>query len=225
MRILSSPVTFAALATSLLAALGGCSNNGLGANFEGDVVMQTTRPNSPPTTMTIKAKGDNIRIELPTPDGKTESAIYSSQQNKLVVLLDAQKLAMDLDMGAPGAPTANTDSRTSAVEKSGKSETIAGISCDDYVVKDPSGSRTETCVAKGLPYLDLDALRHGSTSSSWNRDMRANKTFPLRSVEYDASGKEISRAEVTSVKKEKLDDALFQVPADYKHMPAPQRAR
>jgi hypothetical protein len=53
--------------------------------------------------------------------------------------------------------------------------------------------------------------------------MRANKTFPLRSVEYDASGKEVSRAEVTSVTKEKLDDALFVVPADYKHMPAPMR--
>jgi hypothetical protein len=218
MRTLPTSLTLLALTS-----LSACSNNGFGSNFEGEVVMKTTRATGPAGTMTIKAKGDDLRIEIPTPDGKVAAAIYSAKQNKMSVLLDAQKMAMDMDMGAPGAPTPNTDSKTSAVEKTGKSETIAGVTCDDYVVKDPSGTRTETCVAKGLPYLDLDALRHGGATSSWSRDMRANKTFPLRSVEYDASGKELSRAEVTSVTKEKLDDALFQVPADYKHVAAPTR--
>jgi hypothetical protein len=137
-----------------------------------------------------------------------------------VALLDAQKMAMDMDLGAPGAPAPNTDSRTSAVEKTGKKETIAGLTCEDWVVKDPSGSRTETCVVQGLAFLDLDTLRHGNNGSSWSREMRANKTFPLRSVEYDSSGKELSRAEVTAVTREKLDDALFQVPATYTHIPA-----
>jgi len=219
----TKPVSSSLSFSFSLLLLAGCSNSGFGSNFEGEVAMKTTRPSGAPATMTIKAKGDNLRIDIPTPDGRTASAIYTGQQNKMVVLLDQQKMAMDMDMGAPGAPTPNTNAKTSAVEKTGKSETVAGIGCDDYVVKDPSGSRTETCIAKGLPYLDLDALRHGTTGSSWSRDMRANKTFPLRSVEYDASGKEVSRAEVTSVTKEKLDDALFVVPADYKHMPAPMR--
>jgi hypothetical protein len=52
--------------------------------------------------------------------------------------------------------------------------------------------------------------------------MRAKKTFPLRSVEYDKSGKELTRAEVTEVKKEKLDDSEFVVPADYAHVPMGQ---
>ena len=207
------------LCLSLL-GLAACSNSSL-TNFEGEVAMKTTRPNAQPTVMTIKAKGDNLRIEIPGPDGKTASAIYSSQQNKMTVLVDDQKMAMDMDLGAPGAPQPNTDSRTSAVEKTGKKETIAGVTCEDWVVKDPSGSRTETCVAQGLPYLDLEALRRGG-GSSWSRDMRANKTFPLRSVEYNPSGAEVSRAEVTAVTKEKLDDALFQVPADYKRIAAPQ---
>jgi hypothetical protein len=33
------------------------------------------------------------------------------------------------------------------------------------------------------------------------------------------AGKELTRAEVTSVKKEKLDDSLFVVPEGYAHMP------
>jgi len=204
------------------AALGlaACNGNGFGANFEGEVAMQTTRANGPASTMTIKAKGDKLRLEMPGPNGQTAAAIYMPHENKLVVLLDAQKAAMDMDLASPSAPQPNTDAKTSAIDKTGKKETIAGLTCEDWVIKDPSGSRTETCVAEGLPYLDLDALRHGGAgSSSWKADMRAKKTFPLRSVEYDAAGKELTRAEVTSVKKEKLDDSLFVVPEGYARMP------
>ena len=182
--------------------------------------MQTTRPGAPPTTMTIKAKGDKLRLELPTPDGKIASALYLPRENRMVVLYDAQKSAMDMDLGAPGAPQPNTNAQTSAVDKTGKKETIAGVSCEDWVIKDPAGARTETCVAEGLPYLDLDSLRHGGAGSAWKAEMRAKKTFPLRSVERDKDGKELSRAEVTAIKKGKLDDSLFEVPAGYSVVPA-----
>ena len=138
----------------------------------------------------------------------------------MILLLDAQKAAMDMDLGAPGAPQPNTNAQASAVDKTGKKETIAGITCEDWVVKDPSGSRTETCVAEGLPYLDLDALRHAGGGSSGKAEMRTQKTVPLRSVEYDKSGSELTRAEVTAVKKEKLDDSLFEVPEGYARMPS-----
>ena len=49
--------------------------------------------------------------------------------------------------------------------------------------------------------------------------MRTNKTFPLRSVEYDKDGKERSRVEVTEVKRAKEDDAQFDVPEGYARMP------
>ena len=170
--------------------------------------------------MTIKAKGDKLRIEMPAPGGGTASAIYLPHENKMVVLLDAQKAAMDMNLGAPGAPQANTNAQTSAVDKTGKKETVAGITCEDWIVKDPTGSRTETCVAEGLPYLDLDSLRHAGPGSAWKAEMRTKKTFPLRSVEYDKDGKELTRAEVTAVKKEKLDDSLFEVPEGYSRIPS-----
>jgi len=148
------------------------------------------------------------------------TAIYLAQQNKMVVLLAAQKAAMDVDLAAPGAPQPNTNAQTSAIDKTGKKETIAGVSCEDWVIKDPSGSRTETCVAQGLAYLDLDSLRRGGGGApSWKTEMRANKTFPLRSVEYDKDGKERTRVEVTEVKREKIDDAQFEVPEGYSRMP------
>jgi hypothetical protein len=208
-----------ALVAMAPATLTGCSK-GFGPNFEGEIAMQMRRGSAAPTTMTIKAKGDKLRLEMPAPIGEPRSAIYLGHENKMVVLLAAQKAAMDVNLAAPGAPQPNTNAQTSAIDKTGKKETIAGVTCEDWVIKDPSGSRTETCVADGLAYLDLDSLRRGTAGGpSWKAEMRANKTFPLRSVEYDKDGKESTRVEVTEVKREKLDDSLFEVPAGYARMP------
>ncbi len=196
----------------------GCSK-GFGSSFEGEVTMTTTWPSVPAMTTVIKAKGDRIRFDVVLADGKTSSAIFLPDQNKLLTLIDERKTALETDLGSPFAPAPDTDSRRSAVVKAGESLTIAGIGCEYYVIKDGSGARTEACVAPGLPFLDLEALRRGQPPPQWSRDMRAKKTFPLRRVDFDAKGKEVVRTEVTRVTKEKLDDALFEVPADYKVVP------
>jgi hypothetical protein len=220
MRIITAaPVAPLSLAGLSLVGifLVGCGK-GL-SNFEGDITIHTTRVGYPPADMVVKAKGDKLRFETPTSDGKTASAIFLPAENKLVVINDAQKVAMDMDLsGAKGAP--NTDPNTSEVEKTGKKETIAGLGCEDYTVKDPSGKHTEVCIAEGLAFFDLDAVRRGS-SSSWSKQMREKKMFPLRSVEFDQAGKEISRTEVTKIDKAKLDDSVFQVPGGYQHMALP----
>jgi hypothetical protein len=76
------------------------------------------------------------------------------------------------------------------------------------------------CIAEGLLFFDLDGLRHGG-GAGWNKELRDKRMFPLRSVEYDAAGKEISRSEVVKVEAKKLDDALFRVPSGYTKIPAP----
>jgi hypothetical protein len=204
-----------------LAALSlvACSK-GFGKDFEGAITLHMTRANAS-VDMVVKAKGDKLRFETPTSDGKTAVALYLPAENKVTVIMDAQKAAMDMDLSSPSAAP-NTSADTSNVEKTGKKETLAGIDCEDYVVKDASGRRTETCIADGLAFFDLDSVRRGGGGSAWSKQMREKKMFPLKSVEYDASGKELSRAEVTSVKKEKLDDAEFTVPAGYSRMGQPR---
>jgi hypothetical protein len=191
---------------------------GFGSNFEGEIQMRTTRAGSAPADMVVKAKGDKLRFDTTT-DGKTASAIFDPQANKVTALIDAQKAYMDMDFSSPSAAP-NTDARTSTTEKTGKKETIAGIDCEDWVAKDPSGKRSEVCIAEGLAFFDLDGLRHGG-GAGWNKELRDKKMFPLKSVEYDAGGKEVSRSEVVKVEAKKLDDALFQVPTNYTKLAAP----
>ena len=107
---------------------------------------------------------------------------------------------MDLDFNrSSGAPQANTSLDTANIDKSGKHETIAGIDCEDWTAKDPSGKRSEVCIAQGIVAFDFSALKGGGTSTL-GKELREKKLFPLRSVEYDKEkGKELSRMEVTKV--------------------------
>jgi len=219
---LVSLAPFAVLAplalVSALASLSGCKK-GFGSNFEGEVTLRTTRGTKAPQDMIVKAKGDKLRFETTTPTGEAASALFDPAANKVILVMDAQKAYMDMDFTAPSAAP-NTDPQTSAVDKTGKHETIAGFDCEDWVVKDPSGKRTEVCIAEGLAFFDIDSLRHGG-GPSWNKDLRDKKYFPLRSVEFDFTGKEVSRTEATKIEKKSLDASLFDVPAGYTKVATP----
>jgi hypothetical protein len=191
-----------------------CGRGGFGSDFEGEITLRTTRLNTPPGTMVIKAKGDTFRIEIPGPGGKVAAALFLAGDNRIIVFDDARKTAIETDLGSPFA---QTDSAASIEQKTGGTETIAGIRCDDYLVT-IGGAHIEACLARGLPFLDLDVIRQGHVSQ-WSRDLRANRWFPLRAVERASLGnQEVNRIEVTAVTRSKLDDGLFQVPAGYAHV-------
>ncbi|MEO8798086.1 MAG: DUF4412 domain-containing protein, partial [Polyangiaceae bacterium] len=128
---------------------------------------------------------------------------------------DSTKTFTDLDFsGAKGE--SNTSGDTSNVKQTGKHETIAGYDCEDWTVRDPSGKRTELCVAQGLVYFDLGSLRGGGqTLSPLAKEFKDKRSFPLRSVEFDASGKELTRSEVTKIEPKSIDAARFLPPSGY----------
>ena len=192
---------------------------GFGSGFEGEISMHTTRASGPPQDMVVETKGDKLRFDTDSPAGKTYG-IYdpSVSPTKVVMVFDAQKAFLDLDFSSPGAPQANTSADSSAIDKNGKKETIAGIECQNWTAKDPSGKRSEVCIAEGIAFFDIGSLKSGSPLS---KELREKKLFPMRTVEYDATGKEISRTEVTKVEKKKLDDARFVVPSEFKKVTLP----
>ena len=187
---------------------------GFGSGFEGEISMHTTRTGAPPQDMVVETKGDKLRFDIHTPGGNSYGVYDPSvSPTKVVMVFDAQKASMDLDFSSPGAPQANTSADSSTIDKSGKKETIAGIDCQTWTAKDPSGKRSEVCIAEGIAFFDIGSLKSGGSPLS--RELREKKLFPMRSVEYDASGAETSRTEVTKVEKKKIDDARFVVPSGY----------
>jgi hypothetical protein len=207
-----------ALILVCLLALPSCKK-GLGSGFEGEITLKTTRAGAT-QDMVVKAKKDKLRFESNV-GGQASSAIFDPGQNKVFMVMDAQKSYMEVDFSAPSAPQANVEAKAATAEKTGTKETIAGIDCEDWTVKDPSGKHTEVCLADGLAFFDLDGVKGGSGGSSFSKQLREKKQFPLKSVDFDASGKETSRTEATKIEKKKLDDSTFEVPAGYAKLTLP----
>lgn len=206
------------LALFALAATG-CSK-GFGAGFEGEIKMHSQKPGEKGQDMLIKAKGDKLRFDVTSQTGETSYGIYDPAANKVTMVMDAQKSYMDLDFTKASAqPSTSPDTATAS--QTGKKDKVAGIDCDVWSATDASGKRSEVCVAQGIAFFDLGALRSGKGSSGMAKQLNEKKLFPLRSVDYDAKGGEISRSEVVSIEKKKIDDAEFTVPSDYKKLDLP----
>ena len=197
----------------LVSLLAISCKRGFGSGFEGEITMHTTSSKGAPADLVVEAKGAKLRFDA----AAGGYAVYDPTANKVTMVMDAQKAYMDILFAGPGAPQANTSADNATIDKSGKHETIAGLDCENWTVKDPSGKRSEVCIAQGIAFFDLNSLKSGA-ASTFGKELRDKKLFPLRSVEYDASGAELSRMEVTKVEKKSVDDKRFAVPADYKKM-------
>jgi hypothetical protein len=199
--------TVGAIVDKALSFIGG------GGPFEGEITMTNTDPNKPPAkTITYEIKGTKMRFEAPDTAGPMSGGyvIFDTTGKKMTAVNDAKKTAMVMDLGAlqafaPGG--ANPTAPKPTIDKTGKTETVAGYSCEDWKVTDPNGERADVCVAKGISFPAMG--RHAGWMSS------LEDGFPLRAVSYDSTGKEKSRMEVTKIDKKSLDDKMFEVPAGY----------
>ncbi|MCI0387966.1 MAG: DUF4412 domain-containing protein [Acidobacteria bacterium] len=119
----------------------------------------------------------------------------------------------------------------------GKQETIAGFTCEHWIVGDEQD--TDLCVAKGfgifgfgdegqsggpwraLKNLNLDPNYSDQLAASpeWKRFTEGGM-FPLR-ISHIEKGQAKTVLEVTNVEPKKLDDSLFKTPPDYKKIEIP----
>lgn len=208
----------------LLAALllTACSKK-IDAKFEGAIAMRTTLVGKPPQDMQLEIKGGKMRFDTKSDTAEPMHGVYDPVANQVLVFMDAQHVYLTLDFSKAAAPVPNTTPEASTAEKVGTKDTIAGISCENWVAKEPSGKRSEVCVVDGVNFFDLTRLRQGATGlgSMGKGGMQDKKMFPLRSVEYDEKGQEISRMEVLRVDARPVDDARFGMPVGYKALEVP----
>jgi len=197
----------------------GCKK-GFGSGFEGEITMHI-QTGSSSSDLVVKTKSDKMRFETKAADGSLNYSVFDPATNKLTMVMEGQKSYMAMDFSKRGTPQANTSPDSVAIEKSGKHETIAGVDCEDWTAKAPSGKRSEVCIASGIAFFDLGSAKSGSSGGGLAKELRDKKLFPLRSVEYDADGKELNRMEVTKIEKKSFDDSEFSVPKDYKEITLP----
>lgn len=210
------PVLVGSLALSLspLAVRAG--------DFEGVLHMSTTHAaTNSASTMDWYLKGDKARVEMSRGEGQSNVMIFDAQTRMMQMAMPGQKSYMEISMGGERGQHLKEALEKQTVERTGKTDKIAGYSCEVWRITDKELNRlkNDICVAKGFGkaatfWVDPKEMRR-SSQPSWVKQLVEEGGFGLRSIHYDEAGKESSRMEVTSVDKRKLDASLFAFPADW----------
>ncbi|HTM46490.1 MAG TPA: DUF4412 domain-containing protein, partial [Polyangiaceae bacterium] len=206
------------------------------ATFEGEIGLALSSANEPDKarTMTLLVKDGQLRFNVPAPMGKAAGAgdqglpyqiinvaqgkVYSvMDKQKMVVETDAKSLADQVKSWSPGQKP-DSSKKPPTVTKTGKKDTVAGFSCEEWDVTTERGAHERVCVANDsaawlkFPFSDLPA------DQTWAKELFDGAHFPVRFVSTDDQGKELHRVEVSKLERKPLAADLFTIPADYRRM-------
>jgi hypothetical protein len=130
---------------------------------------------------------------------------------KLAPQLEA--MAKNVTGGAGGAGAVGTKPMPNGT-RTGKTDKVAGFSCEIWEVKHES-QKFELCIhADDKAWLKLPAAAL-PPQLSWAKELADGRHFPLRYVAFDADGKESGRVELTSVERTALATTDFEVPKGF----------
>ncbi len=191
-------------------------------DFEGILHMTTTHSaTGGASAMDWYLKGDKARVEMSRGEGHTNVMIFDAQTRTMQMPIAGQKSYMEISMAGERGEHLKAALEEQAVERTGKTDKIAGYSCETWRITDKEHNRlkNDICVANGFGnaatfWIDPKDMRR-SSQPGWVKQLAEEGGFGLRSIHYDEAGKESSRMEVTSIDKKRLDAGLFAFPADW----------
>jgi hypothetical protein len=201
-------------------------------NFEGeiDLLAKSSENPKPVPPLNLLVKAGKVRMDIPEgmSAGKQIGKGYliaSPSDKKVYIVSDAQKQVISLDLAALGdrmkqlnpaaaaAPSKPTTPPT--ITKTGKMETVAGRSCEDWNIVSGDGEHGVACVStEGVSWLDLPSLG-AHEDQAWMRQLFDGQHMPLRFVGYKKDGTEDGSLEVTKIEAKPVADAMFQLPPSY----------
>jgi len=250
------------LITSFAAACSGAKQNsasdsstaslaspsGAGGAFEGAVTAKMFT-SDPPLELRYAIKGARTRVETQLSRGGAQMGVMLMDMSSgaQTMLMPQTKTYMTMnwveegkklkEMAEKMTKEAGKDSSGdfSKVTSTGKTETVADIPCQHWIVG--AKQDVDMCLAKGMGYFGFsgqsggvfDKLKTLAMGEKIKAQLDANPefakfieggAFPLKVAKVE-NGQSKTVMEVTSVERKSLDDSLFAVPADYKKMEIP----
>jgi hypothetical protein len=209
--------------------------------FEGEIAMSAKgkfgakESAAAPVSFTLQVKDGKFRVDLPDSVADAQGVgkayvLVMPADKKLYAIMDAKKqvILIDFDKFANQAkvlsqmhahPSANGQPGTSApaeVQKTGKTDTVAGYKCEIWHIVQAK-SAGDLCIAEqGTAWFHIP-LTGLPAEFAWATEITDGKHFPLRLVTSE-NGVEQGRIEVTSIQKKALPASQFAVPAGYNVM-------
>lgn len=212
-----SQVTMKTFQTVIFSVLVSVAAHAASSSFEGRInLLQTEGKTTVPVSYLFK--GAHMRIEMT--EGKEQLAVIINLEKRETIMIMAEEkmyMVTKFDTAPEVADASSTPVKT------GRTEKILGHECEEYTVTEKK-TVTEYWAAKGLGVFR--GMKEGGPGSSnapsaWEIEAEKNGLFPLRIVERNSKGKELSRTEATLIEPGKLDDSLFVPPKDFQKFEMP----
>lgn len=188
--------------------------------FEGSITMRMAGRTPQGVTnqqMEYLVRAGKLRVNMGGAAGGM-TMIAVPQEKKLYVLVAAQNAYMEMTFpeAAAAAQAATAPAADVKVTRTGRMETVAGLSCEHVEVTSKTGS-TDLCLTKALGRFinPLDGMR--GAIAPWQQQI-ANE-FPLKVTMPDGT----VPLEVTKVERRRLSNDLFAIPDSYTKMSMPAR--
>ncbi len=212
--------------------------------FEGLVVGTMMTPEGKAIPFRYYQLGSRIRQEY-TAEGHTMSTIYDGTTGDVLMIIPEQKKYMVMNrqmsgaalqmakgfLGKGGDAGAAPDFSKMKVTATGRRETIAGITCEHYLVESterPDDKPMDLCGAPGMGFMGM-AGQAGSMMPSTIALLRSQNPdlarlaregfFPLKMTFPGEHGDGVWT--VTSIDRQRPEAALFQPPAGYSELKIP----
>lgn len=203
---------------------------GHAASFEGKVTLAMTMGKGQSQVLDYSIKGTAIRIDM-NAQGQSFASIMDLQKMEMLMLMPQQKMYMVMPL-KDKIESAVDDAlaKEPNIEKTGRTETILGYKCDEYISKDRDVT-TEIWLAEGLgAFMGLgsgggmgDMFGGGKkkASAGWEEKFKGKAGFPLRVVSRDAKSRETFKMEATKIEPGTLPASLFQAPDGWQKFQMP----
>lgn len=195
-------------------------------------LVQSVEGSSGSNEMTMKLKGDKMRIDVSPQvttiiDAKTGEMINLMNDQKKVMRISGEKVRATMEM-AQQFKAKNGKKETKAKPTfvaTGKKETINGYETEQYTWETPDFKATYwialnypdgAAILKQLQAISPDVWK---TSSTQMPDYRDFPGLPIKTL-LSIGGNQITTT-LTAVKQDPLSDADFTIPKDYQEMKLP----
>ena len=206
--------TIAFVVAALLGSLA--PRSALAETFEGRVKMNLQLANGKSQEFTYAMKGQRMRTEFST--GKESMvALFDWSKREMSMLMPGQSMYMVIEMKDIPAVDSMNKSENTTLEKTNETAKIAGRTATKYIARDGK-TVLDLWLTSGLgSFFNMSGGNPMKPKklADWEKEIIAKGLFPLRTVTYDAKGKQTSTMEVVELTPQKLDDSFFEPPAGY----------
>lgn len=207
-------------------ALGGMMPVTLAAQaFEGSVTMRVNTGargsaqggGAATQQLEYQVRGGKVRVNLGGPMGGM-AMLAVPQERKLYMLMAAQQSYMEMPFAEAANAASSVPEPDVKVIRTGKKETIAGLSCEHVLVAQGKSQPTDMCITTELGrYVDPGQMMRAGAVPAWQKQI--GDGFPLKVTLPDGT----VIMEALAVVKKRLSNDLFSVPSNYNKMAVPVR--